>query len=314
MLTTKNYFCRLIGLALTVLIISILLVSPTRAQAETRLRISPQASGVAMGNAITIAVEVSGGNDLNAYDLTIVYDEEVLTLESWSHGGYLSNLAVVKKVENPGSFRLVATQLATAGVSGDGTLINLVFRGLNPGVSEVSLQEVKFSNSSSESVIPSVSGGVVTVNAVPEPTWTATNTLVPTATSTLSRAPTSTKPPAPAVTHTRTPTPLPPLAPTFTMDERSTQTDAAPSVPGITAGSTTPAISEGQSTEAAPVEPGGSPETDQVPTLSPRDQNGENHSRLNTLLWTGAGLLVAILAGMIVFYFKRKQKDQVNGF
>ena len=102
------------------LLASFLPLSAAQAQGDTSLVVEPEISYVPLGNEIVLELVVTDGLNVNAYDVTVAYDEEKLELMSWEHGGYLSNLAVVKLEDEPGQFRVAATQLATPVVSGDG--------------------------------------------------------------------------------------------------------------------------------------------------------------------------------------------------
>jgi len=151
---------------------------PVQAAAEIVVQVSPSALDVALGGSAALSLEVLGGVDVNAYDVTVRYDPAVITFVSWSHGGYLSHLAQVYKVDEPGRLRLVFTQLATPPVSGDGTLLNLVFRGAAAGASEVWIEALDFAGSDGVISSPQLIGGTVNVDAA-QPTAAPTNTLPP---------------------------------------------------------------------------------------------------------------------------------------
>lgn len=298
--------------------------APVRAQSETQLCITPGVASVPVGGIITVSIEVVNGNNLNAYDLTILYDTEVVTLESWGHGDYLTNLAVVKKVQEPGSFRLVVTQLASPGVSGDGTLLNLVFRGIQPGSSDVTLQAVRMVTTASEAIFPALSGAVITVSEIAVPSFTPTNTLSPQPTFTLT----------PTLTPTRTPT----IPGTYT-----------PTRPPMLTGTPIPGRTETALPMAASATNSGSPITNQTPLPTGQEPTGGGISgtigipsqdgspgvgdsvrstenikiqtpvpvdqkeslpgqlRLNNLLWGSLFTLLAILAGMIILFVRRRK-------
>ena len=125
--------------------------------------------------------------NINAFDLKITYNSNILLLESWSLGDYLSNLAQVKKEQAPGSLRLVYTQLATPPVSGDGILLHLVFNSISAGNSPVAFGAVSFADSAGNLIYPEMADGVIIVQTNVSPTSTPTNT------PTLTRTPTQTK-------------------------------------------------------------------------------------------------------------------------
>lgn len=154
-----------------------LLPSPALAQAATRVSVAPQEIEINAGGTAVLSLQVTGGVEVNAFDFKLSYDPAVLSLESYAYGPYLSNLAQVVKQDEPGSFRLVCTQLATPAVSGDGVLVELVFRGLAEGSSSIVLEELSFAGSAGGLVHPELEGGFVRVG--PAPTSTLTPTEVP---------------------------------------------------------------------------------------------------------------------------------------
>ena len=149
---------------------------------QTVVQLSPSALDVSVGGSGTVSLEVLGGLAINAYDVTVRYDPAVITFVSWSHGGYLSHLAQVYKVDEPGTLRLVFTQLATPPVSGDGLLLNLVFRGAAEGSSEVFIEKLDFAGSDGTISNPQLIGATIRVNATlptAQPTAAPTITLPP---------------------------------------------------------------------------------------------------------------------------------------
>ena len=124
--------------------------STVQAQNETILNIEPADVELDLDSSATASVEVINGSNLNAYDITISYDPGILNLESWSHGSYMSNLAVLINENQPGKLHLVVIQLARPGVSGNGTLLNLVFKGVSIGTSEIYIENAEFATSTSE--------------------------------------------------------------------------------------------------------------------------------------------------------------------
>ncbi len=157
--------------------------SAARAQGVTEVSIDPGESSIAVAASVEIKVNIANVVDLNTYDLTIVYDEAVVTLESWAHGGFLSNVSVVYRDEKPGWLRLAVTQLAPPGVSGNGTLLILKFKGKNTGSTTIEIQDAQLVNISNEMILPTARNGVISVGM--QPTASRTNTATHTATATV---------------------------------------------------------------------------------------------------------------------------------
>jgi len=190
------------------------------AQTGTVLAIKPAASNVAIGGTTSVDVYITGGVNVNAFDVEITYDPSIVNLDSYVTGSYLSNLAEVYKDITPNSIRLVYTQLATPGVNGDGTLLTFTFSGLQAGSSPVSITYAALSTPEGQPIPLSTEDGVIEVNL------TATETPTETATSTFTETPTDTSTPTETSTETFTvtPTETSTFTPTFTLTRTRTLT------------------------------------------------------------------------------------------
>ena len=197
---------------------------PVLAQGGTVLAVDPAQSSVEVNGQREIHLLVTGADNLNAFDVQVEYDSGLLTLVKWEFGDLLSNLAVVKRDDLPGSFRLVATQLATPGVSGDGVLLKLFFSGKQTGTSAITITKAEFARSEGGLSLPELRhGSMVVTPALP----TATATRTPTATATLTPTATATKQPTATATATRTTTLAPSATATATRSVTSTMTATA---------------------------------------------------------------------------------------
>lgn len=305
-MTQNNKICTRFASLLTQLLVAILLVStgvPVNAQAETQLAVIPPDGRVALGGVITIAIEVKNGFDVNAYDLTVKYNSEVVTLESWGHGEYLNNVAEVKRVEDPGSFRLAVTQLASSGASGDGSLLNLTLRAKTSGTAQVFISDAKLVTSTNEMIYPGLVPGTITVTEAILPSATAT--LIPTGTSTLtSMAPFTNTPPAtrtstnsPVLTRTptRTRTPIPVIVVTSSgkLGTTAAETPGELGLPATTATQRTKPTADGSGgVIGMSATPGSSP----LPDASDQDPDSEGQiEKLSTGRDSGADSLLVSL-------------------
>ena len=158
---------------------------PVMAQGGTVLAVDPAQASVEVNGQREIHLLVTGAENLNAFDVQVEYDSALLSLTKWEFGDLLSNLAVVKRDDLPGSFRLVATQLATPGVSGDGVLLKLTFSGKLTGSSPITITKAEFARSEGGLSLPELEHGTMTIipaqpTATPTRTPTATATLAPT--------------------------------------------------------------------------------------------------------------------------------------
>lgn len=177
-----------IGGALLALAMLLLPALPVAAQAVTTLAVTPEVASIPLGNAVEVELTVTGGVRVNAFDVTLTYDPAILTLTKWKHGDYLKKLAVVKEVNEPGTLRVAATQLAQPGVSGAGALLVLRFETLSNGISPILIDAAAFADAQGVKTIPESIDGQVeitlqpTFTATPSPTQTPTTkpTLTPT--------------------------------------------------------------------------------------------------------------------------------------
>ena len=149
-----------------ILLVSLMLAAfplPVLAQGGTVLAVDPAQASVEVNGQREIHLLVTGADNLNAFDVQVEYDSDLLSLAKWEFGDLLSNLAVVKRDDLPGSFRLVATQLATPGVSGDGVLLKLTFMGKQEGSSAITITKAEFARSEGGLSLPELEHGSITI-------------------------------------------------------------------------------------------------------------------------------------------------------
>ena len=117
-----------------------------------RLRFEPQGVSLKVGETKTIAVVVDNVNDLFSIPMLLQYNPAVMSVEEiqhavgeGQHGGFLSGgtqeIAIVSNVnKEKGQAIISATrQPKTPGVSGSGTLLGIVIKGIAPGSSSLSI-------------------------------------------------------------------------------------------------------------------------------------------------------------------------------
>ena len=267
-----------------ILLVGLLFVGlplPVLAQGGTVVAVDPVQSNVEVNGLREIHLLVTGADNLNAFDVQVEYASGLLTLASWEFGDLLSNLAVVKRDDLPGSFRLVATQLATPGVSGDGVLLKLFFSGKQTGTSAITITKAEFARSDGGLSLPERRNGSITViPAQPTATATATPTatFTPTATATLTPTTTATLTPTATQTATGTATLAPSTTATTTKAATSTLAATATTGGAATLAPTGPAggASTPVGTPGAPVGETGEPEpTAQVEPTRAAAEGGE---------------------------------------
>ncbi len=282
-----------IGKILTSLFLILLLAAPgerSSAQAPGLVRVSPETASVAIGGEVTLSLEVLGAEDVNAYDLTLRYDPAYVTLTSWSHGDYLANLAQVYKIEEPGTLRLVFTQLATPPVSGDGVLLYLAFSGAAVGESAVVLEKVDFAGGSGGIVNPDLQDGLLAVIPAPTATPPPTETLPPVEPSTTAPLPSLTATAVGQLSASLTPTAAGPAAldPSRTPTFAAKPPASAPTSLHAMGNPTTASQSPDQSGIFLPAVESGADAAEQA-------DSDRDYRLVNTLLWILLGILAAVI-------------------
>jgi general secretion pathway protein D len=125
--------------------------SPPQGQ-PGKMRFEPGALALKVGETKTVAVVVENVSDLFSIPMLLQYNPAVVSIEEFQHavsegqhGGFLSGgtqeIAIVSNInKEKGQAVISATrQPNTAGVSGSGTLLAIVIKGIAPGSSNLSI-------------------------------------------------------------------------------------------------------------------------------------------------------------------------------
>jgi general secretion pathway protein D len=126
-----------------------------------KIRFEPQSLSLKAGQTATVGVVVDNVSDLFSIPLLLQYNPAVISVEEVQHGGFLSGgtqeIAIVQQVfKDKGQAIISATrQPNTPGVSGSGTLIGIVVKGVTPGTSNLSIVQVN-AKDSQQKLIPLV--------------------------------------------------------------------------------------------------------------------------------------------------------------
>ena len=126
-------------------------VNPPQGQ-PGKLRFEPQGITLKVGETKTIAVVVDNVSDLFSIPMLLQYNPAVISIEEiqhavgeGQHGGFLSGgtqeIAIVSNVNKEKGQAIVSAtrQPNTQGVSGSGTLLGIVIKGIAPGSSNLSI-------------------------------------------------------------------------------------------------------------------------------------------------------------------------------
>ena len=127
--------------------------SPATATQNPTLRFDPGAASLKPGETATIGVVVQNVQDLYSIPMLLQYNPAVISVEDVRQGGFLSggtqDIAIVERVDKErGQAIISATRMPnTPGVSGSGTLVGVVVRGVAPGNSQLSIVQVNAKDS-----------------------------------------------------------------------------------------------------------------------------------------------------------------------
>jgi hypothetical protein len=153
--------------------------NPRPVHADTTVSIQPPASTANVGSIFDVFVDISGVNDLYAFQFEASFDPKVIHAVGVNEGPFLPSgggtFFVPGAMDNSvGSISLTGDSLLgpDAGVTGSGHLVALSFEAFGPGISQVSLSNMTLLNSSLSNISFTSNNGSVTVSGstVPEPT------------------------------------------------------------------------------------------------------------------------------------------------
>lgn len=118
-----------------------------------------------VGQQLEIQVKISGGRSIAGYQLTLIYDQTVLTYVNIKIGDYLPPDAfLVPPVSSPGSVMVGAVAISGVARKTDGTLALATFKVLAKKDSTIQLSEVRLSNREAQEIPATTQNGSVLRN------------------------------------------------------------------------------------------------------------------------------------------------------
>ena len=123
------------------------------ASQNASLRFEPGTASLKVGETATIGLSVQNVQDLYSIPMLLQFNPKVISIEDVRQGGFLSGgtqeVAIVERVDKErGQAIISATRMPnTPGVSGSGTLVGVVVKGLAPGSSQLSIVQVNAKDS-----------------------------------------------------------------------------------------------------------------------------------------------------------------------
>jgi general secretion pathway protein D len=129
--------------------------TPAQAAAgqNTMLKFEPGTISLKPGETTTVGIVVQNVQDLYSIPLLLQFNPAVVSIEDVRQGGFLSGgtqeIAIVERVDKERGQAIVsATRMPnTPGVSGSGTLVGIVLKGVAAGSSQVSIVQVNAKDS-----------------------------------------------------------------------------------------------------------------------------------------------------------------------
>lgn len=128
-----------------------------------RLRFDPPSLSLNRGETATVSLVVDDVKDLFSIPMLLQFDPKVVVVEEVRHGGFLSGgtqeVAIVQRIDKERGQAIISTtrQPNTGGISGSGTVVGIVIRGVGPGTSMLSVLQVN-ARDAEQRPIPLVTG------------------------------------------------------------------------------------------------------------------------------------------------------------
>jgi general secretion pathway protein D len=125
----------------------------TSASPNASLQFEPATAALKVGETSIVGVTVQNVQDLYSIPMLLQFNPAVISIEDVRQGGFLSggtqDVAIVERVDKErGQAIISATRMPnTPGVSGSGTLVGIVVKGLAPGNSQLSIVQVNAKDS-----------------------------------------------------------------------------------------------------------------------------------------------------------------------
>jgi general secretion pathway protein D len=118
-----------------------------------QVRFEPRTLSLKAGQTATIGVVVDNVNDLFSIPFLLQFNPAVVSVEEVQHGGFLQGgnqeIAIVTNVDKVRGQAIISAtrQPNTPGVSGTGTIMGIVVKGIAPGSSNLSIVQVNAKDS-----------------------------------------------------------------------------------------------------------------------------------------------------------------------
>jgi general secretion pathway protein D len=133
------------------------------------VKLTPSNTEIAPGSRVRVAALIENAQNTYAFSFNLAFNPKVLKLVEVENGGFLSNdgkiIALAPRIENESGQAVVSMTRPpeSSGMSGNGSLIHLVFEALAPGISPISFTQANVRDLSQATLPASFSNTQVTV-------------------------------------------------------------------------------------------------------------------------------------------------------
>ena len=121
---------------------------------------------LAIGERLTVSLNIVGGENVMGYQATVVYDPAALIYFSSANGDYLSGEAFLAVPAVEKNYVTVESASLVGGSDGDGTLATLTFQVVDSKASGLSLSQVTLVDPDGERLFPYIENGTVGDNTM----------------------------------------------------------------------------------------------------------------------------------------------------
>lgn len=156
-------------IVIVVLIVAITGCTTLSGPGPLTITVSPASKSVSNGETFTLDVKISGASDFYGFQFNLEYDPSILEFQGASEGTFLSKNGADQTFcmdyddETPGLVKnIVCIRLGKGSVDGEGLLETLTFKAIGTGTSQITLSNVKLTNSKAERLDSNtLDGGVI---------------------------------------------------------------------------------------------------------------------------------------------------------
>jgi len=142
---------------------------PNRPGGSASVHFLPPVQNTTVGSSMTVALIIENGTDVVSSPLTIQYDPKVVKLNDLGKGDFFSSDGQIpvftKNIQNDAGMAAVTLNRmpGSAGVSGSGVLVTMVFQAVAPGTTTVRIPNLSVRDASGAVVASGVPQMVINV-------------------------------------------------------------------------------------------------------------------------------------------------------